>query len=91
MTEVMRLKREYDRKNPDLIQDVLDPAVMQERREAKRREQARRELEMIHAENRRKEAAIRAKSEARLAAKQNYRRKQDSVEAVARALAAMAA
>ena len=91
MTEVMRLKREYDRKNPELMQDVMDPAVMAARREARRLEARKKEMAMLREQNRRKEAEVRAKIEARREAKEMKRRGQDVAEAVFLAVASSTA
>ena len=91
MTEVMRLKREYDRKNPELMQDVMDPAVMAARREARRLEARKKEMAMLREQNRRKEAEVRAKIEARREAKEMKRRGQDVAEAAFLAVASSAA
>ena len=91
MTEVMRLKREHDRKNPELMQDVLDPAVMAARREARRMEARKKEMDLLREQNRRKEAEVRARIEARREEKESKRRGRDVVEAVCLAIASSTA
>lgn len=82
MTQVMRLKREYDRRNPELMQDILDPAAMEARREAKRMEARKREMDILRANSRQQWAEYNRKAEARREARERRRRREDIIEAV---------
>lgn len=82
MTEVMKLKRKYDRKNPDLIQDVMDPASLEARREARRMEARKKEMALLRAEYQRKWAAHNQAAEAKREARERKRRREDIIEAV---------
>ncbi len=91
MTEVMRLKREHDRKNPELMQDVLDPAVMAARREARRLEARKKEMDLLRASSQREWAEYNRAAEAKRKDRERKRRREDIVEAVCLAIASSAA
>lgn len=82
MTQVMRLKREYDRKNPELIQDALDPAVLEARREARRMEARKHEMDLLRANSQQQWAEYNRKAEAKREARERKRRREDIIEAV---------
>ena len=91
MTEVMRLKREHDRKNPELMQDALDPAVMAARREARRLEARKKEMDLLRANSRQQWAEYNRKAEAKRESRERKRRREDIVEAVCLAIASSTA
>ena len=91
MTQVMRLKREYDRKNPELMQDIMDPAVMEARREAKRMEARKQEMDMLRANSKRQWAEYNRKAAVKREARERKRRREDIIEAVCLSVTALAA
>lgn len=91
MTEVIKIKRAHERQNPDLMQDILDPAVMEARREARRLEARQKEMDLLRRENRQKWAEAQAKADARREARERKRRREDIIEAVCLSATALAA